>query len=256
MSMEPAAEPAAKRQRVAGDTAAAAAAPSATPTEDQRQAYLRLVRTSAVAAGRAEKNIGGYTGRHTLNRQMIAMGASLGELLQRCQSTETLTTAGRTEISDLIDAAVGKVDAKDSFSKAAFRAVATVYGLHPPKPQKARPRPSHSATAAQQARPAAVGGAAGGEQIVTTGPPTAGGATQAGGPGLTRWFQTLVKCPVAKSFQITLSATCTVIGVGPGSEAELAGVKAGDKIIGVDDKPVYEDLTQLATKMQAPATHH
>ena len=68
-----------------------------------------------------------------------------------------------------------------------------------------------------------------------------------------RRFQTLVKCPVAKSFQITLSPTCTVTGVGRGSEAESVGVRAGDKIIDVDGRPVH-NLAQLTTQMHALST--
>ena len=100
------------------------------------------MRDCAISLGRRENNVKGYTRPGVVNRQVGVLGEeATAEILLLCEdrtpsgpadgaaaAVDTLTAAERERVTSLIEAATGKVEKQDVFSKAGFRAVAEVYG--------------------------------------------------------------------------------------------------------------------------------
>jgi hypothetical protein len=89
--------------------------------EKQREEWMQVVRECCAAAGREEKNIKAYIGNAVLNRQVAALGETIGDVLSAARK-ENLGDDDRAKVTKLLQAARGKIEAKDNGSKAAFSA--------------------------------------------------------------------------------------------------------------------------------------
>jgi hypothetical protein len=103
----------------------------------QKQAWAQLVRECALSAGRKESNIKVYLGQAVLNRQLVALGpAALTDILQFIAratfGASDLSVVERERVGALLQAARGRLDDKDSGSKAALSAVDQIYGRRAP----------------------------------------------------------------------------------------------------------------------------
>ena len=125
--------------------AAAARRPKAkrpSPLTGHAQQWACLVRDCAISLGRKENNVKGYTRPGVVSRQVGVLGEeATAEILLLCEdrapsgpadgaaaAVDTLTAAERERVTSLVEAATGKLEKQDVFSKAGFRAVAEVYG--------------------------------------------------------------------------------------------------------------------------------
>jgi hypothetical protein len=91
------------------------------------QAWRQLVRSSALATGKREKNVDAvYTTPSSLRRQVTALGGTIDEVLRLAQPRITLADKGR--VTDLLQAAVNELNGTDKGAMAAFSSIQAVHG--------------------------------------------------------------------------------------------------------------------------------
>jgi hypothetical protein len=95
--------------------------------EKQREDWIQLVRECCATVGREDNNIKAYIGNAVLNRQVTALGETIGDVLSAARK-ETIGEDDRDKVTKLLQTARDKIEAKDNGSKAAFSAGAHITG--------------------------------------------------------------------------------------------------------------------------------
>eukprot|EP01047_Picozoa_sp_COSAG01_P008174 COSAG01_NODE_318_length_18932_cov_26.063983_16_plen_911_part_00 len=95
--------------------------------EKQREDWIQLVRKCCATVGREENNIKAYIGNAVLNRQVAALGETIGDVLSAARK-ETIGADDRAKVTKLLQAARDKIEPNDNGSKAAFSAGAHITG--------------------------------------------------------------------------------------------------------------------------------